>query len=152
MCRHNTGSALWREPKNPKISHWRWPIVIKANLKSAALNAVLSPTNIHFHIFQTDLWKPWAWSHVSLSLVLRSWKSRPVWPLFSGIGAAILICSHVKQWWEHYPAHRTFKREEKQQHKRVVVIHTSVMQPYASARLVVYFGQLSSDDSVLGLV
>lgn len=44
------------------------------------------------------------------------------------------------------------KREEKQQHERVVVIHTSVMQPYAWARLVVYFGQLSSNDSLLGLV
>lgn len=42
-------------------------------------------------------------------------------------------------------------REERQR-GRVVVIRTSVMQPYAPARLVVDFGQLSSDDSLLGLV
>ena len=42
--------------------------------------------------------------------------------------------------------------KEKQQHECVEVIHTSVMQPYAWARLVVCFGQLSSDDSLQGLV
>ena len=51
-----------------------------------------------------------------------------------------------------FPTHTTFKKEEKQQHKRVVVTHTSVMRPYAWARLVVCFGQLSSNDSLLGLV
>lgn len=50
------------------------------------------------------------------------------------------------------PAHTTFQKEEKRQHKRVVVSHTSVMRPYAWARLVVCFGQLSSNDSLLGLV
>lgn len=83
---------------------------------------------------------------------LNSSDCRPVGSPLSGVSAVILICSDVNRCWECCPAHRTFKREEKQQHERVVVIHTCVMQPYAGARLVVYFGQLSSNDSLLGLV
>lgn len=40
---------------------------------------------------------------------------------------------------------------EKHQAKRAAVIHTGAVQPYARARLALCFGQLSSNDSPLGL-
>ena len=72
--------------------------------------------------------------------------------LFSGVSSPILISSDVEQCLETAGLIEHLKGRKKQQHECVVVIHTSVMQPYARARLVVYFGQLSSDDSLLGLV
>lgn len=68
-----------------------------------------------------------------------------------GRGVPSRTSSSPQLWWETAQGKPKTGREERQR-GRVVVIRTSVMQPYASARLVVHFGQLSSDDSLLGLV
>lgn len=42
-------------------------------------------------------------------------------------------------------------KPEEQREERAAVIHTSVARPYAGPRLALCFGQLSSNDSPLGL-